>query len=352
MTTESPRGPSIEVTEHGQTIVTTPATGASLTALADEGFRAIRELERVLFFTDVPQDTAVSTNSNSNSQAQQKLQQQQRAKDGYKAIHDLERVLFFAQDNGSSRSSSSKINYRMEKVPSFAPEAGCIHISCNSPHCRPSTIMNGIDSEDVMERKRTNALSSTALVSHSLSSSSSSATRTVLDLFKRNFEAALATGQYAMKEVERTSHEALKEAKRTLFFTDVDDAVLVQKNPTGASVDVFKELEYLLAEMEKKLSMFALETAPQALETGQRVLKGVQETSQRVYKHVERNSQKAYQECERTLLFTDLDESALAKDKTNDDLIHHFLNSQDVFQELERKFLFTDIRDDAAPAKK
>ena len=151
-----------------------------------------------------------------------------------------------------------------------------------------------------------------------------------------------------MKEVERTSQEALKEAKRTLFFTDLDDAALAQKNTTGASVDVFEELEYLLAEMEKKVALFASETGPAALETGQRVLKGVEETSQRVYQQVERSSQQAYKECERALLFTDLDESALAKDKSSDDLIHHFLNSQDVMREMERKFFFTDISDEPA----
>ena len=329
--TESPRGPSIEVTEeNGQTIVTTD----SVTALAEEGFRAIRELERVLFFTDVVQEETANNNNGSN------VTHAQRAKDGYQAIHDLERVLFFALDNNNNNNNnSSKINYKIEKAPSFAPEAGCIHISCNSPHCRST---NDIDNEDDIELN--NAYSTALMVP--------SSSQTMLDLFKRNFEAALATGQYAISEVERTSQEALKEAKRTLFFTDVDDAVLVEKNTTGASVDVFQELEYLLAEMEKKVSSFALETAPQALETGQRVLKGVEETSQRVYQQVERSSQKAYQECERTLLFTDLDESALAKDKTSDDLINHFLNSQDVFQELERKFLFTDISDDVVPVKK
>ena len=69
-----------------------------------------------------------------------------------------------------------------------------------------------------------------------------------MELLKRNFEVALATGQYAMKEVERTSQETLKEAKRTLFFTDIDDTVLAQHNTTGASVDVFQELEILLLE--------------------------------------------------------------------------------------------------------
>ena len=315
----SPRGPSIEVTEHA--IVSLPGGADPWTALAEEGFRAIQDLERVLFFTDLPEGKGGDASSTCTADSEDR---QARAEDGFRAIHDLERILFFAQqDNNKGANNNSKNNNRTIETTASTASTGCTHIYCNTHAKKPSP-----------------SYSSDLMVPNA-----AGATLNMIDLFKTHFQSALEAGQNAMKAVERTSQEALKEAQRTLFFTDVDDVVLAKKNPTGASVDVFQEMEVLLVEMEKKLSLFAAETGQPALETGQRVLKEVEETGQRVLKEVERSSQKAYKECERTLLFTDLDDSALAKDKTNDDLINHFLNSQEVFQELERTIFFTDLDD-------
>lgn len=288
-----------------QSLVTDPAA-----KWAEEGIQAVKELERILFFTDISEKA--NNSQSSDSKNDNPYNQESTAEDGLRAIHDLERVLNLASQEGQDVYSAGSTQTKDESETNKA------------------------------------ASSSAAL---GLPTSAVATLNTTLDLLKKNIQSALEAGRQAVKTVEQTSQQAAKEARRKFLFTDVDERALAQKNPTGASIDVHGELQTMLAELEQHFSKLAIQSAPAAIaETGQRFAKGVGETGQRVLQQ----SHALYKECERTLLFTDLDESALAKDKTNDDVITHFLNTQQVFQELERKVLFTGLdakKDDSAGGK-
>jgi len=233
-----------------------PAT----TRLANEGYRAIAELERLLFFTDLNDDAS----------------RLEAAQEGLDAINNLEELL-----------EVSKVDMK---------EKGSVNIMATTNFESPFDSIQITSTTSTSTSTSTSAPTSTTLVD--------SSTMNMMDLLKTHFGAIILAGERAVREGERV-----------VFFTDLDKSKLSTELSTigmSSSGDIWKEVEVVLHDMYLKLSNFKEE--------------------------VGQKSHKAYKECERTLLFTDLDEVALAKDRSKDDLILHFLNTQDVGKEIEQKF--------------
>lgn len=299
----SPRGPGIEVALNMHD---------TLSSMAQEGYRAIQELERVLFFTDVKEDT----------------NRQRAAQEGLNALEDLQQLLFVSSIDMEDAEHNQMQQAMIKATPSFGSSygkeaSGCTHLGCYSIGAAAACVQgstgfrnNGYYSDTLVDEN--------ALVVHN-------ANMNVMDLLKAHFTSVLKSSQKAWKEMEQAGQKVAKEAERKLLFTDLDDTKMTDAKAPDSG-DVWKEVEVILQDMEKKFATFAVETAQPAMERGQRA-----------WKDVGRQSHEAYKECERTLLFTDLDETALAEDKTQDDVISHFVNSQTVFKELQQKLFRTKL---------
>jgi len=346
-TAVSPKGPSIEVSE--QASDTTPLGYNTFTTLAEEGYRAIEELERVLFFTDLD-DNRTFTAYEGDMKRDNHAEKAVKAQDGIRAIHDLNHILFFAQNEAKTNhlpnTSSSWSAQQKDKDKLYSKclpddpkgmarantfdlqnHLACTHLNCQMTQSKctsppPSVHCASLNNSD-------NSTGDSSCTSDSVPITIPN----MMDTFKAHFQSALEGGQQAIQTVERK-----------ILFTDIDEKALARANKTGASVDIFEEMHLFLSEIEEKLATVALQGGQTAVETGAQVLIESLERGGRVIKEVEESTQKIYKECERQFLCRNLETFALAKDKTKDDVITHFLNSQQVLAELERKFLFTDLK--------
>lgn len=217
-------------------------------SLAEEGYAALQELERILFFTDLPDDAA----------------RLDAAQEGLDALDKLEELL-----------ETSKVD--MNRIQSTT--------SKTSTHSRTSTI----------SRATAASSKSTALVDWN--------TMNMMDVLKAHFDKIIKAGEHAVKEGERVvfftdldraklahelqlagshpedilkevdlvisemnskltalkedvgnrSHNAYKECERTLLFTDLDEVKLAKDLATNKddlllhflhNQDVGKELEH------------------------------------------------------------------------------------------------------------
>jgi hypothetical protein len=315
--TDSPRGPSItgyddDVVTPSSAVAATDPSWEHVKQLTEQAFRAIQELERVLFFTDLEDDASTSgneassthrsTSSTPESGTIDSTSKEERVRAGLQALEELDRALFMAEINKRLASPNNTSN---TTTSDYSPD---YFSSSASASPSSSSAMTTLDSATM------------ALVQ-------------TMELLKQ-------TVQYALEKGLETSQKALKECERTLLFTDLDETALVLNEETN-NVDVMHEIDGLLRDVERKLAGMAVLEHYGGLEVP--APKTMLEKGRSFYKQMEQKTTEAYKECERALLFTDLDETALAKDKSNDDVINHFLNSQNVFQELLTK------RDPEAP---
>jgi len=306
------------------------------TELVDNGMRAIQELERILFFTDLPEDP------------KPRESRQESATKGLHAIHDLERLLWAASSNNNKENREPLTTISEEESPTSSPLKAFGKSSPKQKNKNGNHQSSSYSSSSSFWKSMTSSPTSVT-TSNSLNTdvpttttsahhhhhhqlTPSMATLNMLELLKEHFQVALTYGQTVWNEVEVTA----KEAERVLLLTDLDEEKLAREFPAGTgggalmvtTQDVRDEVGWVVQEMEVVLNRFAETAGKPVLEKTQQLWKEMEQQGNYALKD-------AYTECERVLFFTDLDENKLvAEHRTNNDVITHFISSQKVHEEM------------------
>jgi len=306
------------------------------TELVDNGMRAIQELERILFFTDLPEDP------------KPRESRQESATKGLHAIHDLERLLWAASSNNNKENREPLTTISEEESPTSSPLKAFGKLSPKKKNKNGNHQSSSYSSSSSFWKSMTSSPTSVT-TSNSLNTdvpttttsahhhhhhqlTPSMATLNMLELLKEHFQVALTYGQTVWNEVEVTA----KEAERVLLLTDLDEEKLAREFPAGTgggalmvtTQDVRDEVGWVVQEMEVVLNRFAETAGKPVLEKTQQLWKEMEQQGNYALKD-------AYTECERVLFFTDLDENKLvAEHRTNNDVITHFISSQKVHEEM------------------
>jgi len=309
------------------------------TELVDNGMRAIQELERILFFTDLPEDP------------KPRESRQESATKGLHAIHDLERLLWAASSNNNKENREPLTTISEEESPTSSPLKAFGKSSPKQKNKNGNHQSSSYSSSSSFWKSMTSSPTSVTTSHHQNADvpttttsahhhhhhhhhqlTPSMATLNMLELLKEHFQVALTYGQTVWNEVEVTA----KEAERVLLLTDLDEEKLAREFPAGTgggalmvtTQDVRDEVGWVVQEMEVVLNRFAETAGKPVLEKTQQLWKEMEQQGNYALKD-------AYTECERVLFFTDLDENKLvAEHRTNNDVITHFISSQKVHEEM------------------
>jgi hypothetical protein len=327
------------------TMADSSAAAAAAQKLAEDSLRAIRELERVLLFTDLKEEDAVAA-----TQALKDLQSVTESREGEaKLDHFINILPARERERPVDETKQEQPEPRAVTSPNMSTallmslSAKWQELMDRLRHHLEATLESGSQTLKETERKllftdldeiyaKHDALSGRPTSYRSRSTTATATTTTTTTLAKPDnrlnmtmlllqiqdqVKVLLKELELKMSGMQQTTAHAVKECERTLLFTDLPDndrpnSDRSKPNVTLLLVQVQDQLNVLLKELELKMS-------------------GVQQTTT-----------KAVKECERTLLFTDLPDQAPLRSKQ--DAVHHFVNSQQVMEEIQRKVLFTDCK--------
>ena len=274
------------MTDHPTTTTTAAAAAAATDTaqrIAENGLRAIRELERVLLFTDLKDDPdATAAIASSTAVAN-------------RALEDLQRVTVLPSIS-TGRYDEYNEHTEEEEKNEF-----------NRDHVVPSSA------------RTTTTTTTTTLALASWS-----------DKWKEWMDRVMASGTQTWKETERK-----------LLFTDLDDLVAKYDAKHGITRPASRDNRQFHSSnssnilMKPDMTLLLLRIQEQL----QHMLRQLETKMTGV--------QQSIKECERTLFFTDIpDKSSLVADQrhSKQDVVQHFVNSQQVLDELQRKVFFTDCK--------
>jgi hypothetical protein len=352
------------------------AATAAAQKLAEDGLRAIRELERVLLFSDLKDEDAIASNTAAANQALKDLQNVTTNTNTYSTTQSRQ-----DQDEGETkleqhfdilppRSDRSEVSNDEHKLKKTDPTSSNSNGSVTSPNMSTTLLLSlsakwkefvdglllmlesGSQTWKETERKllfsdlddiyakhdttRTIAGERPTTISYNRSHSTTSTTTTLatpdnrlnatllLLRIQEQVKVLLKEVELKMSDLQQTTVHAVKECERTLLFTDLPDASPSASSGSYRTNKPNKDVSLLLQQMEQQLKALLTQLELKVSD-------------------IQQTTTHAVKECERTLLFTDIADGRSPL-RTKQDAVHHFVNSQHVMEELQRKVFFTDCK--------